>query len=549
MALLSLAAIDVPSLVEHLRLVADPLVFNDDTRIQIWPFLRDYDPALFRDDYIADYTSRTLVPFGFASLYRALALLFDPRAVATVLPYLTLLATVAAIAASAARLAGPAAGLAAALLCLSADIFLNRMMGGLPRAFGYPLVALVMLGLIHGRPLWIAAATIGGGALYYVAGLLGGLSLAALLFVVPSSWRGQAAAWPMPRRAALLALTGLATLALALPGALGAAEYGPMVTMAQADAYPEAGVGGRWGPESLPIAMNIAVESTRWAVLGLIGGKPVHALAPVLLFSAIAAAVAAVIFGVVAGVRETPLRRLLILPALAGGAYYAAAAAAPYLYLPQRYLVYVVPPLMVLLLPVGLAALAHRARLGDPGSALRAAVIFLPCLALALTLGGRDIRNGLIEVPRDDAPLYRFIADLPPASLIAGWPQGLIDNVPILTGRPVLVNFEGHQAFHSQYILEMRRRTNALIDALYAAGPEPLVRLREAYGVTHLVVDTDLYRAAPPAYFKPFDARITAAARALTGPSAAVSAIEAAGVFRHGNIAVLDLSRVEAAAP
>ncbi len=201
MAVLSLAAIDVPSLVEHLRLVADPLVFNDDTRIQIWPFLRDYDPALFRGDYIADYTGRTLVPFGFASLYRAFALLFDPRAVATVLPYLTLLATVAAIAASATRLAGPAAGFAAALLCLSADIFLNRMMGGLPRAFGYPLVALVMLGLIHGRPLWIAAATIGGGALYYVAGLRGGLSLAALLCVVPSSWRGQAAAWPMPRRA------------------------------------------------------------------------------------------------------------------------------------------------------------------------------------------------------------------------------------------------------------------------------------------------------------------------------------------------------------
>ena len=94
----------------------------------------------------------------------------------------------------------------------------------------------------------------------------------------------------------------------------------------------------------------------------------------------------------------------------------------------------VIGVLMVLLLPVGLAALAHRARLGDPGSALRAAVIFLPCLALALTLGGRDIRNGLIEVPRDDAPLYRFIADLPPASLIAGWPQGLIDNVPIVRG-------------------------------------------------------------------------------------------------------------------
>jgi hypothetical protein len=63
----------------------------------------------------------------------------------------------------------------------------------------------------------------------------------------------------------------------------------------------------------------------------------------------------------------------------------------------------------------------------------------------------------------------------------------------------------------------MRSRTNTLIDAYLATTQEPIRRLRDDAGVTHLIVDERHFQGSPPSYFHPFQARIDEAVRAARG--------------------------------
>jgi hypothetical protein len=90
----------------------------------------------------------------------------------------------------------------------------------------------------------------------------------------------------------------------------------------------------------------------------------------------------------------------------------------------------------------------------------------------------------------------------------------------------------------------MRRRMQALIDAYFANDAVPLRRLREEFGVTHLLVDREHYGRHPPRYFEPFDAMIAAAIGKLRAEPETLRQAPAAEVFEAGSFLLLDLSRV-----
>jgi hypothetical protein len=128
--------------------------------------------------------------------------------------------------------------------------------------------------------------------------------------------------------------------------------------------------------------------------------------------------------------------------------------------------------------------------------------------------------------------------------LVAGWPGGIIDDVPYVCRRQAFVTRENHLAFHEAYVLEMRLRMLALTRAFYDTDPRALTNLRDTFGVTHLIVDAaDL--AKPASYFVPFDLEVTRLWQEARGRSFAVQAvIESAAIFREGRLAVLDLSKL-----
>ena len=88
----------------------------------------------------------------------------------------------------------------------------------------------------------------------------------------------------------------------------------------------------------------------------------------------------------------------------------------------------------------------------------------------------------------------------------------------------------------------MRQRMRAIIDATLATSNEPLLRLRNEHGVTHILVYLPHLSGTRLAYFKPFDRWIAEARRASAGePLVLQSLIDQHAVYRDDSYALIDL--------
>lgn len=539
----ALLAMFRPGLIGHLANAADPWVFNDDVRTFIWPMFPA--PALASDE-AAQYI-RTLVPPLYLGLYRVTSVALDPATLSKALPYMMLALLIVGVGGTAHRLGGPAATWAAVALLFSSHFFLERMTGGLPRGFGFPLVALATWAAVSGRVTLLAALVVLGAGFYQPVALIGGAMLAVVL-VLPSRWRGGAERWTLNRRLVTLAIVGAIALAVILPGViLTKSRFGPPLR-ADDPAFPEAQPTGRYAsdggmPTDQPLAFTIASWCTPavygigspWPVPALrtFGDEHLYALLTLLLIVLVAGCARLV------ADMPAPAVRLLTLPAVALAWYLLADALYPLLHLPQRYFTYTLPVFVAIALPAGAAALARWAM--PRRVALQSAVVVALFAAVLLLLGSRGSATaGYVVNLHGQEPLFHAIDALPADAVLAGWPIGPVDSVTYVNRRRVLVFREGHQVFHRDHVLEMRRRASALIDAYFAPDLAPIEALREHWGVTHLLLDRTHYEPGQaPTYFKPFDEQAEAAVRALGNRAPAALSLPA--VFDDGRFVLVKL--------
>src|SRR5690606_9168526 len=173
--------------------------------------------------------------------------------------------------------------------------------------------------------------------------------------------------------------------------------------------------------------------------------------------------------------------------AAAGVGHVVSRAVAPYAYLPERYVAYAVPLLATLVVSAGVAGFFGSAFAEGWRRWVQRAALAGAGAALLVLFGGRVSGNvGLTVNLRLDRQLSAAVAKLPPSTLVAGWPRGVMNAVAYASRRPTLLTHEVLQAFHAGYIEEMRRRMYALTDAYFATSPEPILRLERVFGVTHI---------------------------------------------------------------
>ena len=113
-------------------------------------------------------------------------------------------------------------------------------------------------------------------------------------------------------------------------------------------------------------------------------------------------------------------------------------------------------------------------------------------LVALLGMGGwlfRDtFEQGKDTIDREQrSAMCRFIASLPEKILVAGHPR-YMDDIPIQSRRSVLCNYKMAHPWFSTYYGEIKQRTEATFNALYATDKASINHLAENYGVTHLVV-------------------------------------------------------------
>lgn len=558
-AVIALVAMYGPALYAHMQRSADPLQFNDDARVHVYPFEKYHDRALFPADYLGDY-AMAAEGVGFRAMYMIAGALFGALAFSKVLPYLLLGVIVAALAKGASKWGKVAAPFFAVALVLSSDAFFERMVGGLPRTFGFVIAATGAAALVHGRMRVLALVTCLGAAFYPAAAMPCGMALALVALAYRREDRGDLADASFKRRLALVAGTGLLAAVLLLPTWASLRKYGSYIREKDVATYPEAGPGGRfYGGDRPPypglfddarseIRRTLLGGGERWASI-LPGPGRAPTFTKVREQAAFWIAGFAVLGFLRMVLRDDGARRLLAYGIAAGVGHVAAGMVAPWLYLPQRYAVFPIPVLLCLMLPAaGSAIPLFVGRRGDR-PLLRSAFVLCTAAACLFFVGGRGSETVGLTIRVDPkAKLLPFIATLPKDALLAGWPQTM-DNVPYVSRRQALVTMECHVAFNVGYVLEMRRRVRAIVDAYFAHDRAPLLALRDGFHVTHLVVDTRHFATAPT-YFKPFDRPVRDAWAAGKKAGFEVPRLVAElAVFKDGPFAVLDLAKLAAAPP
>jgi hypothetical protein len=393
---------------------------------------------------------------------------------------------------------------------------------------------------------------------YPVAAIPSGIALTLWLFALPASDRGEAADWAFARRVRLIIVTASVSALILLPMVLGARAYGPRLGLGDVSSYPEIGIGGRYALETSvslfetfpqaaiqvarqffkPVGKPWSQKLRDWANNRDTGANSNGDL--ILEFVAGALFVG----GVLLAARSSAGRRLLLLAVAAWLGYLAARWLAPHFYFPERYVAYPIPILLVLLIPAAGAAIGAQLsgrRLAALGQ--RIGVIAIAAMVL-LPFGGRGNTDAGLDVNAESQrQLYEFLGRLPKDVLIAGWPTD-VDNVPFVSRRQVFISYEVHQVLHQGYADEMRRRMRALIDAYFATDQRALVRLRDEFGVTHLIFQQSRLEE-PPHYFRPFSVWARKAFNDGVDMGFEIPRqLDAATVFSDGPFIVLDLRRL-----
>lgn len=566
----------LPTWILHIRRTFDPFTFNDDARILIWPFLRQADPALFPNDPFVDYYLSGL-PEGFLALYRIVGRLGYAKVTSEILQYVSVLSVAGFLGLSARRLGGPLAAFLTTVIVLGSEPFFDRAGGGLPRAFAFPLISAGLYALVLGRPMALALLAIAGAAFYPVVAALLGLSLF-LLLVLPGHWRQTSSdqqrslASPqdsvkMPRngpwtslrsRALLLLGTMICLVVLVVPMDMRLRAYGDVITPAMLPDFPEAALGGRLTPEQHPPYESFARAFARHAQLTLVGsGEPIGRRLATWLraedkrtkgFLVLTIALAA-IQAVWRARRRPELLRpwLLLMAAILGHAL--ASMVAPRLFLPERYVQYSVPPSLALLVGVGFGS----ARPAETPSRHRLALQIVAVALIVGILGGRGTSWVGIEVyvPPGERPMYSAFSRLPRNSVIAGWPVGPTENVPYLSGRRVLSNFQLEMPFHSKFTLESRARLAAFFEAYFATSPDPIRRLCTKFHVTHLLYDPSHFSGEAPDYYAPYRRMVAHHHRLAREADPLLVQLSTRAGTQHfaGGLALVDLARIPELAP
>ncbi|MEO5328485.1 MAG: hypothetical protein H7829_09585 [Magnetococcus sp. THC-1_WYH] len=518
--IVSLVGMYGPTWLHYVQYANSPYRFNSDFVSFVTNALRMIDPDLFPGSYDVDYI-KWASPIGYQKIYALGVQWMDPVLFGKVLGAVLFFVGVFAMGLASFCLSGWAGAWVSMALVLS----LGPELSGMPRNFSMPLLTLAVAALLYGRVVWLAPLILVSAMFYPPVAVIIGALLFLLLFVWPKWDRGDAIEWSFKRRAVFLAITAILCLVVEGKQWLGSQQYGPLLTAKYCHDYPESQ--GRLGEASpcqpLPPLMETLKKLSVLSFSDQARGEPwvysLRVLAKWQLASMgfkrdevlTSALVLFILLGFGLHLVHVPSGRRLLIVLVAGGlGYFIAQPFAPQFYYPLRYLEKTVPLFLLIALPASAAGLAtvfgsRRGTIWFGSPLSRQIFVLLVGCSCLLLLGGRGKPYGGIDKDRTAvAPLMDYLRTLPKNVMIAGWPKGMIESVPLLAYRPVLVSNEMHWTLHKNYTDEMRSRTYALIDAYFATTPSPLIRLHKDFGVTHMILEKGVLDCNKLRYFAPF---------------------------------------------
>jgi hypothetical protein len=476
------------------------VIASGDINQVVWAFYSSQVPPTLPSDYISNYMRLAVMPPGFVATVDALSRFLDPARIFQLISVLSLFFGLLFIFLSTLSLAGPVAALCSLVLTLSIDPVLEMTAGGLPRAVGSALVCMGLFGLLSGRiAVTLIAALLS--SLFYYSSLALNLVFAVAQLSIGVFWLRRSASVNM-RSLIVCACTIALITAIALIGIQRGHGYGPLL-VAGDPLWPEADYGGRFTFDEVFGYRQLGEDVYLIAASGLTGSERVSlflAMPPgarealaFLLFVAI------FLHHAYLAIRGSTASALISAAAASALVTYALAyLALPYLYVPGRFLYLVAAPLASVALLYSAWLVAGRRWTG---------VLLATVLVLGL-LGGFPTQRAPIAANRKE--LFSFVSSLPDTAVLAGWPRGVVEEIPLLAHRRIVVGEEVSLAWHRAYLEEMRQRTVAMMAAWLSGGEGTWTKLQHRYGVTHVLVDR-AQRLGDLSYYRPYDGWIAEA--------------------------------------
>ena len=532
-----------------------------------------YIPAFFKFEakdpipttYAKEYFLNAVCPVLYKWSLRFAAQFGDVRHFQLGMMYLAYAVFIAVLGRLGWLLGGAALSFAVVALTISAWIFIGLgFIGGAPRMYGYPLMSLILYALIMDRPNLLASAVVLGGLLYPIIAVIGGLCLTGWMLLKPFSGKGLVAQWGLSRRLATVALVGLLTVVGLVPLMLGSEPYGRRVVASDVAHYPEAGPDGNYRLyDQLPYKL-FGYEFVTYLIGPLYShGDPIvrwlnvhETLEQMTLLLVLALTGITVLIVIIRGMRSGLKEdhggarlRLMSFFIVSGILHVVAWFASPYMYIPTRYFMFSLPFVVTLLFPWSLYILLARVPRLRSSRLLRDLMFLGVICAYLVAFGGRgnvEFTAATVETPAQ--PLFDAIAALPKDAVIAGWPVGALRKVEYATRRNAFLTGDLHQVLHLTFLKVMRERMDALFDAYLSTDAAPLYRLRQEFGVTHLLVETRDFidPKHAPEYFAPWRSRIQPRLREIKGKEYLMngSLQKQAAIFNQNGLVLLDLAKL-----
>ena len=502
------------------------LVVHDDVRQHVFWVPRLHDPALFADDWIAEYY-QAQAPAGYQAVYWLLTLGMDAVMASKLLPLgLTVVVAAASFALGLALWRRPAAAALGSTLLAWSVWHYDDVASATPRAYALPLLTIQLAALAFGR-WWLALAVLPIQAVFYPLGCA--LSVVTLgLWVLwepltPALSQGERrAGLPLPpgerlglrvrtwlralpiRKLISLGAVTLVALVLVGLGQLDAARYGPTVSRAEARTLPEFQQGGR-AAYFVPDPYEFWIESSR-SGLAL---KPKDTLLEDLPALTIPFVLAAVLGGWIVAGRlgwtappGVPRSGALLVILLGGSSqlFVAAHLLLFLLYLPARHVQFSLPLVWALAGGLCWILLGERlvawlrgrigsergVRLGALAGLTGAEAVGLVGMALLVV---HPPPPGEFYVTGRQPAIYAYLRRTPPDTLVGALPADS-NTLPILGQRAILTSYEHALPYQPGYYEPLRERTEAFRAAYYAPTLTPLVGVLDEYGVDVVIADT-----------------------------------------------------------
>jgi len=566
LVIMALGFLFAPGIRHHWKIARDPHFVPFDA-VQ-------YIPAFFKFDandpvpttYIKEYFLNAICPPLYKASLALGARFADVRDLQLVLMYVAYGLFVAVMGRIGWLLGGAAVSFAVMALTISAWIFIGLgFIGGAPRMYGYPMIAIALYALVRDRPWLLGLMAVLGALLYPIVASIAGVCLSGWLILPHYAKQSIVSRWSLQRRLATLAAVGLLTVSCLAPLLAGHGAYGRRLVAADIANYPEAGADGNYRPyDQLPYPL-FGQESLSYYLGPLYSHGDAIApwlnlhknLDPVTLIAALAAAGLAVLVVVSAGLNRALQNdqrgagiRVLGFFVVCVLLHVIAWLAAPYLYIPTRYLMFSLPFIATLIFPWSLYLLVGRIGRFKTAPRLRDCTFLAIMGVYLIAFGGRgnvEFEKGLM-VAQSSQPLFAVIAALPKNSLVAGWPYGEIKNIEYATRRNAFLTAQLHQVLHVEFVETMRQRMDAVFEAYFSVDAAPLRRLRDQFGVTHLLVEAHHFNdpKRPPEYFSPWRSRIGPRLEAVREKAYLMSQPlhQRAAVFNRNGLVLLDLARL-----